>query len=345
MPDNTDLITQPAGPLRFKRLRLRIAILGVLIIIAFAGSSAYDAWRAYNNALAATNREITNVATALAEQTAWTFQGIDLLLLDTARWYQNDSKKIAPERLDEVLANRSAGVRQIRLITITDAQGIQRHRSRGSSPPHLDVSDRSYFIAQRDGTAAGLFMSELLITRSEGRAGVVLSRRLEDENGSFAGVVTAIVDLEDLERFYTALTLGNGSAVQLLRDNGQLLVRDPPDSAAIEKSFPQLAAPSAPASRLTNPIDGKRDFIAVARVRDTPLVLAVTREETVALRPWHDEAMRLAARSAVAALLGFVGIVLLWRQLRRIEAGEGALRASEERYALAMEGANEGHWD
>jgi hypothetical protein len=241
MPDNTDVITQPAGSLRFKRLRLRIVILGVLIVIAFAGSSAYDAWRAYNNALAATNREITNVATALAEQTAWTFQGIDLLLSDTARWYQNDSKKIAPERLDEVLANRSAGVRQIRLITITDAQGIQRHRSRGSSPPHLDVSDRSYFIAQRDGTAAGLFMSELLITRSEGRAGVVLSRRLEDENGIFDGVVTAIVDLEDLEdlkKFYTALALGNGSAVQLLRDNGQLLVRDPPDSAAIEKRFP-----------------------------------------------------------------------------------------------------------
>jgi hypothetical protein len=238
MPDNTDVITQPAGPLRFKWLRLRIVILGVLIVIAFAGSSAYDAWRAYNNALAATNREIANVATALAEQTAWTFQGIDLLLSDTARWYQNDNKKIAPERLDEVLANRSAGVRQIRLITITDAQGIQRHRSRGSSPPHLDVSDRSYFIAQRDGTAAGLFMSELLITRSEGRAGVVLSRRLEDENGIFDGVVTAIVDLENLEKFYTALALGNGSAVQLLRDNGQLLVRDPPDSAAIEKRFP-----------------------------------------------------------------------------------------------------------
>jgi PAS domain S-box-containing protein len=345
MPENTDPTSQPAGPLRFKRLRLRIVTLGVLTIIAFAGSSAYDAWRAYDNALAATDREITNVATALAEQTAWTFEGIDLLLSDTARWYQNDSKKIPPERLDEVLANRTAGVRQVRLITIADAQGIQRHRSRGSSPPHLDVSDRSYFIAQRDGTAAGLFMSEPLITRSEGRAGVVLSRRLEDDNGSFAGVVTAIVDFEDLENFYTALTLGNGSAVQLLRANGQLLVREPQDSAAMEKIFPQLAAPRAPASRLTNPIDGKRDFIAVARVRDTPLVLAVTREETVALRPWRDEAMRLAARSIVVALLGLFGIGLLWRQLRRIEAGEGALRASEERYALAMEGANEGHWD
>src|SRR3979490_2517143 len=164
MLTSDDHIAQPAAPIRFKRLRLGIAVLGLLVIVAFAVSSAYDARRAYGNSLAATDREIDNVAKALAEQTAWTWQGIDLLLRDTARWYRNDSTKIAPEHLDEVLANRTAGVRQLRIITIVDAQGIQRHRSHGSTPPNFDVSDRSYFITQRDGTAAGLFMSEPLIT-------------------------------------------------------------------------------------------------------------------------------------------------------------------------------------
>src|SRR5580692_9368232 len=174
------------GSIRFKRLRLGVLVLGVLVILAFALSSAYDAWRSYRYALAATDREINNMANALAEQTAWTLQAVDLLLLDTARWYRNDSQGIPPERLNDVLENRTAGVQQVRQVMIIDAQGNQRYGSRKSAPPIHNVADRSYFIAQRDGTSTGLFMSEPLVTRSEGRAAVALSRRLDDENGKFA---------------------------------------------------------------------------------------------------------------------------------------------------------------
>ena len=116
--------------------------------------------------------------------------------------------------MEQVLANRAAGVRQVRSLTIVDARGIQRYRSNSSLPVNIDVSDRSYFIAQRDRSVTGLFMSEPLVTRSENRAAVELSRRLDDVDG-FAGVVTAIVDLQDLQHFYGAVNLGEGSAIQL----------------------------------------------------------------------------------------------------------------------------------
>ena len=331
---------------RFQRLRLGIAVLGVLVILAFAASSGYDGWRAHSNALIATEREIDNESKTMAEQTAWIFQAVDLLLEDTARWYRTDGLRMTPEHIDEVLANRVSGVRQVRVLTITDAQGIQRYRSIGAPPPDLSVSDRPYFIAQRDRAVAGVFISEPLITRTENRAGIVLSRRLEDDMGTFSGVITAIVDLEDLQQIYRAIDLGQGAAIHLLRDSGTLLVRVPGSPELVGRQYPQLATNAHGAmTQIVSPLDGIPDFIAVSRVRGTPLTLAVTREVTVALHGWRDQATRLAARTLLVALLGVLAIGALLRQLRRVETSEQALRESEERYALAMEGANEGHWD
>ncbi|HTB65683.1 MAG TPA: ATP-binding protein [Steroidobacteraceae bacterium] len=337
---------QTPASIRFKRLRVGAVALGVIVILAFAGSSAYDAWRAYANSLMATERELGGLANALAGQTALAWEGIDLLLRDTAGWYQSTGGKFTAERLNEDLATRTTGLAQVRLLTIVDARGIQRYRSRGSSPPNLDVSDRSYFIAQRDHPAVGLFMSEPLVTRSENRPGMVLSRRLENDAGGFAGVVTASIDFEDLKRLFATVNPGEGSAIQLLRDDGTLLVRNPPLPDAAGRRFQQLAgSPLVQVKRLVNPIDGKRDFIAVARVNGTPLSVAVSRDEAIALHSWRDEAARLGLRTVIVTLLGILAIGGLSRQLRRVESGERALHESEERYALAMEAANEGHWD
>jgi PAS domain S-box-containing protein len=318
--------------------------LGTLVILAFAGSSAYDAWRSYRYSVNAAEREIGNEANALAEQTAWTLQAVDLLLLDTARWYRSDAQNIPGERLDAALAIRTAGLEQVRQVMIIDAQGNQRYRSRALSTPPLNVADRSYFRAQRDKADTGLFMSEPLITRSEGIPAVVLSRRFNDERGEFAGIITATVNLEDLNRFYRTADVGMAGAIQLLRDDGILLARNPPVPREVGHQFPALASHTS-GSRVWNPLDGTVDFIAVAPVRATRLLVAVTRDAAVALQPWRSETIRVAIRTLLISILGALTIWALLRQLRRVAASERALRASEESYALAMEGANEGHWD
>jgi signal transduction histidine kinase/ActR/RegA family two-component response regulator len=333
----TDSAQSQSAATRFKRLRARVVVFGVLVLLAFAGASIYDVWHSHRHTVTATEREISNVANALAEQTAWSWQAVDLVLRDTARWYKEEVKEIPEDKLDSVLSARTAGARQVKLFTIIDTHGIQRHRSKGSSPPGIDDSDRSYFIALRDHPNSGLYISEPLVTRSTGRSAIILARRLEDDRGQFAGVVTAIVDLADLQRFYSAVNLGMGTATYLVRDDGTLFLRNPPAPTEVGQRFPTLAAASVSRARVfANPIDGNPNFIASADVRDTPLKLAVTRDQQTALRPWRDESISIAARTVVLTLLGGLTIVAVLRQLRHIEAGERALRESEAQLRQAQ---------
>jgi len=216
----TAAASDTADSSRAIRLRRWIVIVGVVAIVANAAASAYDAWRSYRQSIADTSRELSNVARILAEHMAGNLQTIDVLLRDTADWYAREGSHAGPGGIDAALANRAAGLPQLAAITIADVNGILQYRSRTPAVPSAgDISDRSYFTVQRDNPAAGLFVSEPIVTRSGNRNAIVLSRRLADMRGRFAGVVTAIIELNDFQRFYHMINLGTHSAIALLHDN------------------------------------------------------------------------------------------------------------------------------
>ena len=333
-------------PKSTQRLRRLIIGTGVLLVAAFVGSAAFDGWRLRQQVSAATERELSNLARALADETARTLQSVDLLLRETASWYASSGAKLDAEAVTAALAMRAVGVAQVGVLTIVDANGLQRYRSRQTGEPLANVSDRPYFQAQRDRADADLYINAPVVTRTDRQPALVVSRRLTAPDGSFGGVVTAIVGLQRLQGMFSAIQLGEGSALLLALDDGTLVVRQPfvPGVQGTLR-VPELAAfKGGPLiDRAVSPVDGRAKLIAAIGVGKRPLTLAITRDDEVASRPWRDAIRGAVVRTLLMVMLIVLTVIGLLRQLRRQELGEQALRQSEERYAMAMEAANEGH--
>jgi signal transduction histidine kinase len=322
-----------------ERLRQRIVAAGIVLVAAFAGSAVYDGWRLHQQITFATERELGNLAKALAEQGARNLQAVDLLLRDTAEWWETTGHGLPPDDIAAALAARVVGISQVSVLTLVDSQGRQRHRSSITGAPLADVSDRPYFQSQREGSAGGLYINEPVVTRTNRQPALVVSRRLARRDGTFDGVVTAIVTLQELQAAYSAIELGEGSALLLTLDDGTLVVRQPEEPGmATGERFPELTAfKGAPLiDRSVSPVDGRAKLVAAVGVGKRPLTLTITRDEDHALRPWYDEMRSAVVRTLLLAALVVLTIAGLLRQLRRLEAGEAEKAALEARLQKAQ---------
>jgi PAS domain S-box-containing protein len=327
------------------RLRLRVIAIGVVVIAAFVVETAYDGWRLHQQIMMANNRELGNLSRSLASEANRSLQEVDRLLDDTSGWLAKNPRQ-APSVIDAGLAAMAARTPQVGTLVVVDADGRQTHRSRESSSPLADVSDRAYFRLQRDRADRGLYIEGPVVSRTEGTSALVLSRRVSGPGGRFAGIVAATVTLQQLREAYRAIDLGNSSTLLLTLADGTLVVRQPAiGGVEAYMRIPQLVEmrAGAPINRMISPIDGRQKLVAAVGVGTQPLILAVSRDEEAALKPWVDEMWSSSIRTVLLTLMTLLTIFGVLRQLRRLESASLSLRQSEHRYAMTMEAANEGH--
>ncbi|RCW64128.1 ATP-binding protein [Pseudorhodoferax soli] len=299
------------------RLRSGIVAGGLVLVAAFAGSAAWDGWRLHQQVLDLNAREMGNLARALAGEAARNLQAVDVLLRDTAIWYEALPRTADALAVNSSLDARAAGAPQVSVLAIVAADGQQTHRSRAAGRPLTDTSARAYFRRQREDAQAGLVIDGPLLARTEGQAAVVVSRRLARPDGGFDGVVAATVRLDALQQAYAAIALGAGSRLLLAQPDGSVLVQLPGDAAG-QRMPDSLARLQGPAVQpWTDPADGRLQLAAVVPVGPLPLRLAITRERDTALQPWRQEMRSAAARVLAVGLLVALAATVLLRQLRQ----------------------------
>src|SRR4029077_6403785 len=108
---------------------------------------------------------------------------------------------------------------QLREIGVLDVDGDWRYSSLPETPRHNN-GDRNYFIHHRDTPGTELYVSEPLQSRLTGRSTIVLTKRIDHQDGSFAGVVVAAVDNDYFNGFYRMFQLGPDGGITLIRSDG-----------------------------------------------------------------------------------------------------------------------------
>jgi signal transduction histidine kinase/ActR/RegA family two-component response regulator len=326
----------PREGARGRALRARLVLIVAVVCAAVWVSTLFDLARDRAATLAMAERQHDNVAGALAEQAARALQATDLILKEAVRLDSDTGSPAADaDAVADQLRRLMSGVPQVRSLFLFDAA---RHMHLSSAPAASasgDLSDRSYYIVQQEQPGLGLFVSEPFISRVTGDPTFVLSRRLAGPG--FRGIAGAAVDVAYIRRFYSALDLGPGSTIELLRADGTTLVSR--EHAGVPPESPWRGALSelGTAGVLHTTVQrsaSARTLVSLRRVPGYPAVVVIARSERDILAGWRAKAWTGIGRTFVITALAAILLVAFLRQLERHERVTRKLHQSQKLEAL-----------
>jgi diguanylate cyclase (GGDEF)-like protein len=269
---------------------------------------------------------LENLASSINADISRNLELYDLSLRDVASdMLMPEIQEVSKPIRNLILFDHAASANHFGAIQVFDAKGQLILDSTTLDPAPENRSDEKFFQIHRDRPDEGLFISRPMLHR--GVYSLVLSRRINDADGQFAGVVAGSIRFSYFHDLFGRLRLGPDDIITVLRHDGTVIMRTPFDLDVIGKnvsSSPTIAQvfsePSGWSSSL-GAVDG------VPRLRawrgDQPLIVLVSKPWSDILNLWHKEAIRIAA--VMLALIAFVlGVTLfLAREIgRRARAEE-----------------------
>ncbi|MDA9478878.1 diguanylate cyclase [Bradyrhizobium sp. CCBAU 65884] len=276
----------------------------VLGLVAWKSISSRDATLSRNEA------DIQNLAHSLAQHATHTFKAPDVAMTGMADLlkFQNP----LPARFNTYLANTVRSLPQLREMGVLNAAGNWRYSSLDQLPTHNNA-DRDYFVRHRDNADPKLLISGPMTSRLTGRPTLLLSKRISDPKGEFAGVLVAAIDYESFSKFYSSFDIGAQGSICLISATGTILVRWPSgtgknvsDTDLFQK---RLKASPVGFYRIVSPFDGVAKYFGYEVTPEYSMVVTVARSEAEVLHGWRSDLKR---DLVVAALLMTVIAGMAW---------------------------------
>ena len=296
----------------------------LVLMIGICALFLVDLYARHETAIEDTKRSALSFAEVLAEHTARTFEAIDLTLraADTIRRSTEPPVSMTKEAARKGLQSLQSSSPALLAIGWSNAKGDVLVHSYQGTALRPNISDLPHFTVLRDQNQEELFVSPLFPSKANSGQWIsAVARRLNDDNGNFAGVVSAPLDLSYFSRTYRSVQLGDNDVVALMRRDGSILMREPYVENAAGKSFVQsplfkerLRMSQSGTFEANSPVD-KRDRIYAFRVvSGLPLIILVAQDRADALAGWYRHIKTFGPLVGLLVLIIAAGTFLLYRK-------------------------------
>lgn len=244
-----------------------------------------------------------------------------------------------PELRHIILFDRAATATNFGLIALLDSEGGPILTSRPMAP--FNARDREYFQHHLRDPSPDLFIGKAILSRSSGRWGLPLSRRVSHPDGGFAGVVVGVIFLDHFEQLFATAGRQAGDAISLLTRDGTVLMRDPKagvgTNVAQSQSFQTMRAAREGLFDGTAMIGEDQRRFAFSQVGDLPLVVSLSVPLETIYAAWWRKAITLGGIVLILCGATLVLTALLRRELiQRRKAEQATARLNDELRQLAV---------
>lgn len=333
-----------ASGVALKRLPLRkAAVLFIAVVcLCLCGLLYLQLEQSRRQDLAVAQVASSNLTRAIAQQAEDTFMKADLVLTSLADWIQADGFNAAQKpRLRKTFAQRVQQLSQLHGIFLFDRKGKWVVTSFEDLPRDAGVADREYFLFHQQNASTVAHIGPAIRSRQNGEWIIPVSRRVNDKDGVFQGVLLAGIKMSYFDQFFKSFSLDDDGSIFLALTDGTLLARRPFVESQIGQSLAKgeifskyLTGAMSGNAMIGSVLDGTVRLHGFRQLDAYPLVVSAASSRDSILQGWYERAFQSSVIVALVVLgVGLFGWVFV-RQVRLGERVETDLRKAKEALKL-----------
>ncbi|MBR7782589.1 sensor domain-containing diguanylate cyclase [Undibacterium luofuense] len=322
-----------------------VSLTSLFVIFVCISILGIDAWRSWSaRAIQLREAEIAtaNMSKAIAQHADDTIKSAEITISGIVERVERDGvNKRSLERLHLVFQSRVEELPQIKGLFVFDKNGNWLVTSLSNPPLNLNNSDRGYFIYHRDNHNDSTYIGDPIQSRSSGSWVITVSRRINNPDGSFAGVVLATLDINYFNRFYDSFNIGENGAIVLVLNRGIMLTRRPVLADSIGKNmltttvFKESSVNPKGTFVVKSAQDGVVRLNGFQRLSKYPLFVSVALSKDEVLKEWlNDTYLHLVTVAMLISVLAAFGYYVVKQMKLRLSAEVEMLRSQAALQAL-----------